>query len=220
MARVDVVFSEVSAKPSSLGPVDVDTVTLFFALLAGLAAATAILILVSAVTNDRFGVIGTLRPVSVEFAAAVAVTATFGSLYLSEIVGYEPCRLCWVQRAFMYPAAGLLVTALMVGRRQGRSGSSPARTLVGAAGLLAVVGLPIAAFHRYEQAAGGIGEFCDQDNPCSLRWVEEFGVVTIPVMAGAGFAAIIALTAVSLTGRTPIDDTQQLKPKASTEQYS
>lgn len=199
-------FTELSVWSSTLGSVNVDTVTLFFALLAGLAVVVAIAVAVSAVIGDRFGVIATLRPVAVELAAAVAVTATLGSLYLSEVVGYEPCRLCWVQRAFMYPAALLLVGALAVDGTFGRSGSRLGRGLIGGAGLLALVGLPVSVFHRYEQAAGGVGEFCDQDNPCSLRWVEEFGFVTIPVMAGAGFFAIAALTAVSLTGRSVPDE--------------
>jgi disulfide bond formation protein DsbB len=33
----------------------------------------------------------------------VSLVATLGSLYFSEIRGYTPCTLCWVQRGFMYP---------------------------------------------------------------------------------------------------------------------
>ncbi|WP_416144303.1 disulfide bond formation protein B [Planococcus koreensis] len=33
----------------------------------------------------------------------VALIATAGSLYFSQIRGYAPCTLCWVQRIFMYP---------------------------------------------------------------------------------------------------------------------
>ncbi|MEG0381222.1 MAG: disulfide bond formation protein B, partial [Kurthia sp.] len=33
----------------------------------------------------------------------VALMATLGSLYFSEIRGYEPCELCWYQRIIMYP---------------------------------------------------------------------------------------------------------------------
>ena len=33
----------------------------------------------------------------------VSLTATLGSLYFSEIRGYEPCTLCWYQRILMYP---------------------------------------------------------------------------------------------------------------------
>ena len=62
-----------------------------------------------------------------------------------------------------------------------------------AAGALAVPGLAVAVFHRYEQAFGGVGDFCDADNPCSLRWVNEFGFMTIPTMAGIGFFTVAVL---------------------------
>ena len=181
---------------------NVDTVTLFFALLAGLATLVTLSVAISSATRDRFGINAAIRPVALELAAAVAVTATLGSLYLSEVVGYEPCRLCWVQRGFMYPAALLLVFAIALNRGAGGPLSGPVRGLVASAGLLALIGLPVSVFHRYEQAAGGVGEFCDQDNPCSLRWVEEFGVVTIPVMAGVGFVSILTLAALALSRKT------------------
>ena len=37
------------------------------------------------------------------FAFVVVATATLGSLFYSEIAGFEPCKLCWFQRIFMYP---------------------------------------------------------------------------------------------------------------------
>ncbi len=161
----------------------VDTITLFLALLALVALGTSIAVLISYLTGDRLGLWAAIRPVSTEFAAAVAVTATAGSLYLSEGAHYTPCRLCWVQRGFMYPAAALLLVALATRRAWARL----------AAGVLAVIGLAVAIFHRYEQAYGGIGDFCEADNPCSLRWVNEFGFLTIPTMAGIGFFTIAVL---------------------------
>lgn len=180
----------------------VDTFTLFFALLAGLAFLLTVSIVVSALVADRFGVLATLRPNALELAGAVAVTATAGSLYLSEVANYDPCRLCWVQRGFMYPAAALLVCSL-IARRAGRSWFlKPAL----AAAVLAAAGLPVSVFHRIDQASGGIGSFCELDNPCSSRWVEHFGFVTIPTMAAAGFAAVVALVAIAAVGeRQPAD---------------
>jgi disulfide bond formation protein DsbB len=165
-------------------------VTLFFALLSVVAALTALVVGVSAVTGDRVGVVALVAPSALELAAAVAVTATLGSLYLSEVENFLPCRLCWVQRGFMYPAAVLLVAAVVTGRRV------PAVV----AGGLAVVGFAVAVFHRFEQAAdGGVGSFCDPAVPCSSRWIDHFGFVTIPTMAAAGFATIAVLVAVAMT---------------------
>ncbi|MEM9565461.1 MAG: disulfide bond formation protein B [Actinomycetota bacterium] len=161
----------------------VETVTLFLAMLAVVALVGSAALVVSFLTGDRFGLWAAVRPLSTEFAAAVAVTATAGSLYLSEGAQYTPCRLCWIQRGFMYPAAVLLVAAVVTRRAWLR---------LTAAGL-AAVGLLVAAFHRYEQEFGGVGDFCQADNPCSLRWVNEFGFMTIPTMAGIGFVAILTL---------------------------
>lgn len=171
----------------------VDTITLFLAMLAVVALATSVVAVISYATGDRLGLWAAIRPVTTEFAAAVAVTATAGSLYLSEGAHYTPCRLCWIQRGFMYPAAVLLVLALITKRAVLRL----------AAGVLAVLGLAVAIFHRYEQAYGGIGDFCEADNPCSLRWVNEFGFLTIPTMAGIGF-----LTIAVLLGLRHLDDRQ------------
>lgn len=37
------------------------------------------------------------------FAWVVSLTATSGSLFLSEVWHFIPCELCWYQRIFMYP---------------------------------------------------------------------------------------------------------------------
>lgn len=175
----------------------VDTVTLFLAMLALVALVSSIALVVSYATGDRLGLWAAIRPLATEFAAAVAVTATAGSLYLSEGAHYTPCRLCWVQRGFMYPAAVLLLLAMIT--------RHAALRLV--AGVMAVVGLAVSIFHRYEQAFGGVGDFCEADNPCSLRWVNEFGFLTIPTMAGIGF-----LTIAVLIGLRHLDDRSSAEP--------
>ena len=38
----------------------------------------------------------------------VAMVALGGSLFFSEIMMFEPCKLCWFQRICMYPLALLL----------------------------------------------------------------------------------------------------------------
>src|SRR3990167_6311507 len=40
---------------------------------------------------------------STALACLVSLTAVIGSLFYSEIVGFEPCVLCWWQRVFLYP---------------------------------------------------------------------------------------------------------------------
>lgn len=164
---------------------EVQTVTLFFALLAAVATLIALAIGISAITSDRFGFIKALQPVAMIVATAIASTATAGSLYLSESANFEPCLLCWIQRAYMYPI--VLVGAL----------SLKYHRLALATLSLSLLGLAVAVFHRYQQATHSAG-LCDPDNPCSAVLVDRFGFVTIPTMAGAGFAAIAALSAISV----------------------
>lgn len=53
-----------------------------------------------------------IRRYALHLAWLVAIIATGGSLYMSEILLWEPCKLCWVQRIFMYPLVLLLGIAL------------------------------------------------------------------------------------------------------------
>ncbi len=169
-----------------------ETATLFFALLAAALAGGLVVLGLSAVTGRPEGLVAAASDIALEVAALVAVAATAGSLYLSEVANFRPCFLCWVQRGFMYPAALLLVVAVVTRHR----------LPVLAAGVLAAIGLPVALFHRYEQAAGEVGALCDASNPCSSQWVSHFGFVTIPTMAAVGFAAVATLTALHLRRRT------------------
>ena len=47
----------------------------------------------------------------VAVGALLATGATVGSLVYSEVVGFAPCILCWIQRAFIYPQMLFLLLA-------------------------------------------------------------------------------------------------------------
>lgn len=122
----------------------------------------------------------------VGWAWAVALVASVGSLYLSEIVGFVPCLLCWYQRIAMYP----LVLVLGVGVLRGEAGvwryALP----------LPVVGALVAAYHVtiQFQPSMDVG-MCSAGASCTGRYLAVFGFVSIPVMAGAGFLLIAVLMA-------------------------
>jgi hypothetical protein len=44
---------------------------------------------------------------------------------------------------------------------------------------------------------------CDPANPCTIKWVEEFGLLTVPTMALIAGSALIALTLVARTAPEP-----------------
>jgi disulfide bond formation protein DsbB len=140
--------------------------------------------------------------VAVRLAALVAGTATLGSLWYSEGVGYVPCALCWGQRIFMYSLAVVLV----VGALRRDAG-------VRAYGLaLAIPGAALAAYHAWLQKWGTSSTFCSLEAPCTERHVWEFGFVSIPFMALTGFLFVIAL----LLASTPRPDGSDTTP-ADTE---
>src|SRR3989344_7855918 len=49
-----------------------------------------------------------LSEYSLVFSFFIALFATSGSLFFSEIAHFTPCKLCWYQRIFMYPQLLLL----------------------------------------------------------------------------------------------------------------
>lgn len=115
---------------------------------------------------------------------AIAVGATLGSLYLSEVIGLVPCELCWFQRIAMYPMAIVLVLARIRGDRN----------VLPYVGVLSAVGLAIALYHVQLQQFPGQSSFCDVVNPCSSKAGQALGWMTIPQMAAVCFA-LIATTA-------------------------
>ncbi len=173
-----------------------DQVSVFFALLTLGALALGGLATAGTFTTSATGaarLIRPLQPLLVPTALAVAATAVAGSLYYSEVAGYPPCEMCWYQRICMYP----LVPILGVASWHGRTRTSP--TEVGWCALpLAVTGLGISVYHYQLQLFPGQSSSCDPSAPCTSRWVDSFGFVSIPFMAGCGFVAIIGLTVLSI----------------------
>ncbi len=119
---------------------------------------------------------------------AIAATAVFGSLYLSEIENLEPCQLCWFQRIAIYP---LMVIYGLAWLRDDRRGA----WMYGMP--FAIVGIGLTAWHRLIQWFPTLeGGTCTVGVPCSTPWFEVFGFVSIPYMGFSGLLAIVALSAV------------------------
>ncbi len=186
----------------------VDAVTTFLALLALAAAAvTAVSLVAWLVTlGGRPGPSwasawrSAVSEVALPGAWAVATTCTLGSLYLSEVAHFPPCELCWYQRIAMYPLAVILGVAAL------RRDTSVRWYVVPVAG----IGLAISVYHYLlERFPDSVASACTTDVPCTTVWVWKFHFLSIPGMAGIGFAAIIALVLQALprgTGSGPRDD--------------
>jgi disulfide bond formation protein DsbB len=136
------------------------------------------------------------RDVALPVATAIALVTTLGSLYYSEVAGYPPCTLCWYQRIAIYPQVIILGVAALRRDRAVWLTSVP----------LAAIGMALSVWHvvieRYPALAGP----CDPSNPCTIKWVEEFGFLTIPTMALIVGSSFIALTLVARTPTDPVQD--------------
>lgn len=166
-------------------------VSTFLAILALVALAATLLTLLF-LAADRFNVLpgaadalrAVIGPGALWLAAIVALVATSGSLYFSEVAGFVPCALCWYQRIAMYPLVVILGVAAVRGDVEVRRYAGP----------VAVIGALVSIYHiGVERLPGLPTGSCSLDVPCDLIWVERLGFVTIPVMALAGFLAILTL---------------------------
>ncbi len=127
----------------------------------------------------------TLQGSELWIAFAIALTSVAGSLFFSEHAGFIPCRLCWFQRIAMYPLVIILFVAAI--RRDRRGG-------VWYAIAFPVLGAGVALYHLYIEAhpeAESAG--CRIGAPCSTKWIDVFGFMTIPALALTAFAGILAL---------------------------
>lgn len=136
------------------------------------------------------------------FALLVALVATFGSLYMSEALGWLPCLWCWYQRILMYPQALLLFAG--IARRDSR--------IPGYVLLLSVPGMLAALWHIGLQKVPQIMLMypCKGTVPCSsdslwqLGWFPHW--VTVPMLALSAFVLITIACVAALLGRRVVRD--------------
>ena len=167
------------------------TVSPILAMLALLAAAGSIALAVSIAAPGAYN----LRAFIIErgswLAFLVAGVAMAASLYYSEHVGFVPCEFCWYQRIAMYPLAVML--AIAAATRDAR--------IVRYVIPIAVIGIGLSIYHYQLQLFPEQSSACSSGVPCNAKYVEAFGFVSIPFMAGCGFLAVIALQIAVLRAR-------------------
>lgn len=116
------------------------------------------------------------------FMWIVALTATMGSLYFSEIRGYEPCELCWIQRIFMYPL--VIIIGLAYIQKNARIALTTA--------VLSMIGGSISLYHYSIQKV----DFLSESTPscgrvsCTGEYINLLGFITIPFLALLAFTLI------------------------------
>ena len=125
-------------------------------------------------------------------AFVVSATATAGSLFFSEVAHFVPCELCWYQRIFMYPLAIVTLLAALANDHR------VARYLLP----LPVIGAGFSVYHLLvENGVVHESQSCRISAPsgCAIKWIDEFGYVTIPTLALTGFALVFAFLLLAAT---------------------
>ncbi|WP_269845711.1 disulfide oxidoreductase [Salipaludibacillus keqinensis] len=118
-------------------------------------------------------------------AWGIALMATLGSLYFSEILNYIPCELCWIQRIFMYPLAITLAIATVKKDVRQAYYTLP----------LSLIGLGFSVYHYMLQKIpflSSVGEACGII-PCNYQYINYLGFITIPFLATVAFLLISLL---------------------------
>ena len=111
----------------------------------------------------------------------VALVATVGSLTYSEVLHYEPCKLCWIQRIFMYPQVILIGVAMAKKDKRVMDYILP----------LSILGMLFALYHYLLQIGMAPIVPCSvvgYSVSCAEKFVLRFGYITIPMMAFTAFA--------------------------------
>lgn len=122
------------------------------------------------------------RTVFAYVAWVIALVATVGSLFFSEVMDLPPCVLCWYQRIALYPLVLLIGAGIIM-----RDGRMKYYTLP-----LCLAGLVVSVYHNllYYGVIPATLTPCSPGASCTERQIEWFGFITIPLM---GLVAFIGL---------------------------
>ena len=112
----------------------------------------------------------------------IALVATVGSLFFSEVMGLQPCVLCWYQRVAIYPLVLIIGTGIIMRDGRMRNYALP----------VCLAGLAVSVYHNllYYGVIPEAVTPCTQGVPCTERQIEWLGFITIPLMGLAAFLSV------------------------------
>jgi disulfide bond formation protein DsbB len=109
----------------------------------------------------------------IPLAFVVALVATMGSLYYSQIAKFTPCELCWFQRIFIYPQVILLGMAWLKKEKH----------ILDYSLVMIAIGTIISIYHNYIYFTAKPTGFCSIVTPCTQQYIVGLGYITIPLLA-------------------------------------
>lgn len=137
--------------------------------------------------KKEFFPVGFIKPRALDFSFLIALAAALGSLFYSNVAGYEPCVLCWYQRIFLYPQVFILGLASI------KKDFLAAPYVM----LLSAVDAAIAGYQYLLQLNWLPSAVCSAETiDCARRYVTSFGYITLPLMSFTAFVLIALILAV------------------------
>lgn len=116
-------------------------------------------------------------------AWTVSLLATLGSLYFSNVLGYAPCVLCWYQRIFMYPLVFIIAVEILRKDKLIHFYTLP----LAVAGFLTGLYQNLLVWNIIPEKAAP----CVVGVPCTTKYIDYLGFITIPFLSMAAFLFII-----------------------------
>jgi disulfide bond formation protein DsbB len=117
-----------------------------------------------------------------------ALAALVSSLTYSNIIGFPPCLLCWYSRIFFYPQ--LFLFGMAFWKKDFK--------IIDYALVLTAIGTLISLYHVISENIGYSVLPCEASGPsCLIKYVYEYGFITIPVMGLVGFGSLLLMLIVA-----------------------
>jgi len=115
----------------------------------------------------------------------IASVSTLGSLFFSQVMDFAPCVLCWYQRIAIFPLVLMLPVGLFPFDAKVAKFALP----------LTIAGLLTAAYHNllYAGLIPKSIQPCSPGVSCTEKYIELFGVLSIPLLSLLALAAMTTL---------------------------
>lgn len=125
------------------------------------------------------------KQILVYTAWLISIIAFLGSVTFSEVLKLAPCKLCWIQRIFMFPLVFILGVGIIF-----KDDKIPFYVLP-----LSLIGMAISFYHvlLYRGLIPESKAFCELGISCTTKYVEFFGFLSIPALSFIAFFAITVL---------------------------
>jgi disulfide bond formation protein DsbB len=140
-----------------------------------------------------------IQPFFLYLSWFIALVATLGSLFFSEVMKLPPCVLCWYQRIAMYPLVIILGVGIITRDIKCKLYALP----------LSITGLCISVYHNllYYKIIPDSIKPCTSGVSCTSKQIEWLGFITIPLLS---LSAFFLITLFILCSKTNIikDDRQ------------